>query len=235
MNNFNHEVTFFTKHPYLVHLAFRAAYFGDSIYLYVPDEQTFIQLEKELANASKFFQDYYGNHSKTIDAFNRVFFIEDATEAVQNKDIIVTSEENKAFYKQVLQCAYSNTVFITTVTGPVSNKVMNSSSNIVACRFSNANWEADVVEVMPKINTSQTVLKKTMCWCKGMSLTPLLLKKANEQFVFDAFRNTLTQVAIDLYKSGVADKETIDACLTEQTGAYVGPFGMMNAEKQYKH
>lgn len=89
-------------------------------------------------------------------------------------------------------------------------------------------WKATVVDVAAGPLTSQETLQRLEKLSYSIGQTPLIQRRENSGYVFNAMLKSVLQSALQLLDQGVATPDQIDLAWTKATGMPVGPFGMMD-------
>ncbi len=86
-----------------------------------------------------------------------------------------------------------------------------------------------VVDVMPHPGTDPETTALVTAFAERMGLVPIVLKKENFGYVFNAMLTTLFQSAQTLAANEVASVEDIDRAWMGVMGMLIGPFGIMDS------
>jgi 3-hydroxybutyryl-CoA dehydrogenase len=86
-----------------------------------------------------------------------------------------------------------------------------------------------VVDVMPHPGTDPATTALVRAFAERMGLIPIVLKKENFGYVFNAMLTTLFQSAQTLAANEVAGVEDIDRAWMGVMGMFIGPFGIMDS------
>ena len=84
------------------------------------------------------------------------------------------------------------------------------------------------VDVMPIPETDPEIVGRLAAFAESIGEKPIVMKRVHPGYLFSAMGGALTDMAIHLAASGVADVETIDASWKAITGMALGPFGMLD-------
>lgn len=89
-------------------------------------------------------------------------------------------------------------------------------------------WKATIVDVAAAPLTSEETLQRLEKLSYNIGQTPLVQRRENSGYVFNAMLKSVLQSALQLHQQGVATPDQIDLAWTKATGMPVGPFGMMD-------
>jgi len=87
----------------------------------------------------------------------------------------------------------------------------------------------NVVDIMPHPGTSQETVSLIEAFAEHMGLLPIMLKKENNGYVFNAMLMELFRSAQSLAAKGVASVEDIDRAWMGVMHTPIGPFGIMDS------
>jgi 3-hydroxybutyryl-CoA dehydrogenase len=97
-----------------------------------------------------------------------------------------------------------------------------------ALHFHTYVWDSNVVDVMPHPGTSPETVELLYAFAKRIGQIPILLRKENYQYVFNAMLGAWNTAALKLAADGVAAVEDIDRAWMAVMKAPIGPFGVMD-------
>lgn len=89
-------------------------------------------------------------------------------------------------------------------------------------------WKATVVDVASGPVTSEETLQRLEKLAHCIGQTPIVQRRENSGYVFNAMLKSVLQSALQLFAQGVSTPDQIDLAWTKATGMPVGPFGMMD-------
>ncbi len=102
---------------------------------------------------------------------------------------------------------------------------------IVGTHWWNPPFLLPLVEVVPGRDTSESVMEATMNWLQRLGKRPVKLNREVPGFIGNRLQHALWREALALVQSGVADPETVDACIKYSFGrrlAVLAPFENMD-------
>ncbi len=99
---------------------------------------------------------------------------------------------------------------------------------LIALHFHDTRFTS-IVDVMPHPGTSQETVQRTVDFARNMGQIPIVLKKENSGYVFNAMLSALFQAAQGLASNEVATVRDIDRAWMGVTRMMVGPFGIMDS------
>lgn len=86
----------------------------------------------------------------------------------------------------------------------------------------------NIVDVMPHPGTSAQTLKLIEAFARSIGMVPIVLKKENNGYVFNAMLMQLLEAAQALAANGVASIQDIDRAWMGVMGMNIGPFGLID-------
>ena len=89
-------------------------------------------------------------------------------------------------------------------------------------------WKATVVDVASGPQTSEETLERLSLLAKKIGQTPIVQRRENSGYVFNAMLKSVLKSALELLDRDVATAEDIDLAWTKATGMPIGPFGIMD-------
>jgi len=98
----------------------------------------------------------------------------------------------------------------------------------LALHFHQPVWVGNLADVMPHDGTAAEVLALVRDFARSINQIPLVLKKENYGYVFNAMYSGLNSAAITLAANGIADVEDIDRAWMVVMKMSVGPLGMLD-------
>ena len=159
-----------------------------------------------------------------------------AEEAAVDIDLISESvPEDPALKGQVFsifhQLCPQHTVFTTntsTLLPSLFAKATGRPEKFLALHFHDLRVTR-IVDIMPHPETDEATVQQVKGFAERMGLTPIMLKKESNGYVFNAMFGTLLQAAQTLAAKEVASIEDIDRAWMGVTAMPIGPFGMMDS------
>jgi 3-hydroxybutyryl-CoA dehydrogenase len=87
----------------------------------------------------------------------------------------------------------------------------------------------NIVDIMPHPGTSAQTVKIIEAFARRIGQIPIVLKKENNGYVFNAMLMDLLKSAQSLAANGVADAHDVDRAWMGVMGMNIGPFGIMDS------
>ncbi len=87
----------------------------------------------------------------------------------------------------------------------------------------------NIVDIMPHAGTSQKTISTILDFCQAIDQYPIVLKKEQHGYVFNAMLTELLAAALNLASKQVASPEDIDKAWMGIMKTSIGPFGIMDS------
>jgi len=97
-----------------------------------------------------------------------------------------------------------------------------------ALHFHTPVWLSNVVDVMPHPGTSAETTEFLMAFARRIGQIPILLRRENIGYVFNALYSAINREALTLVANGIASVEDVDRAWIGIMKMPVGPFGMLD-------
>jgi 3-hydroxybutyryl-CoA dehydrogenase len=97
-----------------------------------------------------------------------------------------------------------------------------------AVHFHTPVWLSNVVDVMPHPGTSEETTEFLMAFARRIGQVPILLRKENIGYVFNALFSAINREAITLVANGISSVEDVDRAWMGIMKMPIGPFGMLD-------
>ncbi|MFZ5569228.1 MAG: 3-hydroxyacyl-CoA dehydrogenase [Thermodesulfobacteriota bacterium] len=169
-------------------------------------------------------------------ALSRIRYVADAAEAARNADIVSESvPEDPQLKGRVL--GQFNTLC------PARTVFTTNTSSLIPSMFAAATGRPDrfaafhfhdvrvtnIVDIMPHPGTAPETIAVIRGFAERLGQIPIMMKKENFGYVFNAMLMELTKSAQTLAANGVATVEDIDRAWMGVMNTLVGPFGIMDS------
>ncbi len=89
-------------------------------------------------------------------------------------------------------------------------------------------WLSNVVDVMPHPGTSAETTECLMAFARRIGQIPILLRRENIGYVFNALYSAINREALTLVANGIASVEDVDRAWMGIMKMPIGPFGMLD-------
>jgi 3-hydroxybutyryl-CoA dehydrogenase len=100
-------------------------------------------------------------------------------------------------------------------------------TQFLALHFHEVRW-SQIVDVMPHEGTDPAVVELVRDFAESLGQIPIILRRENSGYVFNAMLSTLFLSALTLASNGVASVEDIDRSWMGVMRTSIGPFGIMD-------
>jgi len=186
--------------------------------------------------AQHFIKERGATQMEIDDAFARLTYTTDLTEAVRDADLISESVPEslaikESFWREASENAPPGTVFTTNSSTLAPSELANFVDRphlFLALHFAIGVWDSNIGEVMGHPGTDARVFDDVLQFAAEIGLVPIPLRKERSGYVINSLLVPWCTAALELLVSGVSDVESIDRTwmITLQSGT--GPFGMMD-------
>ncbi|MEI7990409.1 MAG: 3-hydroxyacyl-CoA dehydrogenase [Chloroflexota bacterium] len=123
------------------------------------------------------------------------------------------------------------TIFTTNTSSLIPSLIAEATgrpAQFAALHFHHEVWVSNVVDVMPHAGTNAETVELLIAFAKRIGQIPIVSKKENYGYVFNAMYNALNREAITLAANGIASVEDIDRAWMGVMKMPLGPFGMLD-------
>jgi 3-hydroxybutyryl-CoA dehydrogenase len=171
----------------------------------------------------------------TASTLSRVFFTTDATEAVQDADLISESVTEELTIKQKVweqfgKLSPAKTIFTTNTSYLLPSQLAPFSGRpekFCAFHFHDV-FTARVVDIMPHAGTNPELIPLLEQLGKKLNQVPVVLKKESHGYIFNFMLMALLGAAGRLKTKDIADLESIDKSWMVNFNVPIGPFGILD-------
>jgi 3-hydroxybutyryl-CoA dehydrogenase len=125
----------------------------------------------------------------------------------------------------------SRTIFTTNTSTLIPSMFADATgrpAQFAALHFHTYVWVSNVVDIMPHPGTSPETVELLYAFAKRIGQIPILLKKENHGYVFNAMFNELNTAAVSLAANGIASIEDVDRAWMGVMKMPIGPFGWLD-------
>jgi 3-hydroxybutyryl-CoA dehydrogenase len=132
---------------------------------------------------------------------------------------------------QFNQLCPARTIFTTNTSSLVPSMFAEATGRpalFAALHFHQYVWHSNVVDIMPHPGTAPETVGLLQAFAQRIGQIPIVLKKENYGYVFNAMLNALNRAALSLAARGVASVEDIDRAWMGVMKTGVGPFGILD-------
>lgn len=160
----------------------------------------------------------------------------DAVEAAKEADLLNESiPEDPALKGKVFarfnELCPSRTIFTTNTSMLVPSVIAEATGRperFLAFHFHQPVWVGNVADVMPHPGTAADVVTLVRDFARSINQIPMVLRKENHGYVFNAMYGPLNSAAIALVANGVASVHDVDRAWMGIMKMPVGPLGMLD-------
>lgn len=134
-------------------------------------------------------------------------------------------------FKQFNKLCPPRTIFTTNASMLIPSLIAHATGRadrFVAFHFHQPAWVGNVADIMPHPGTSAEVVALVSDFARSIGQIPMVLKKENYGYIFNAMFSSLTSAAISLAANGVAEIEDIDRSWMGIMKMPIGPLGMLD-------
>ena len=169
-------------------------------------------------------------------ALARIAGTADAGEAAREADLLSESvpedpQLKARVFAQFNELCPARTIFTTNTSSLVPSMFAEATgrpAQFSALHFHQNVWDSNVVDIMPHAGTSQETVELLYAFARRIGQIPILLRRENHGYVFNAMLNALNRAALSLAARGVASVEDIDRAWMGVMKTPVGPFGILD-------
>jgi 3-hydroxybutyryl-CoA dehydrogenase len=123
------------------------------------------------------------------------------------------------------------TIFTTNTSSFVPSMFAEASgrpAQFAAFHFHHVVWVSNVVDIMPHPGTATETVDLLHAFAQRIGQIPILCRKENHGYVFNAMLNALNGAALTLVANGVASAQDVDRAWMGVMKMPVGPFGILD-------
>ncbi len=116
-------------------------------------------------------------------------------------------------FAQLNEICPPHTIFTTNSSSLVPSMFAGATgrpAQFAALHFHSLVWDSNVVDIMPHPGTAPETVAVIETFARAIRQIPIVLKKENHGYVFNAMFNELNTAAISLAANGVASPEDVD-------------------------
>lgn len=135
------------------------------------------------------------------------------------------------FWTKASKAAPEKTIFATNSSTLLPSnlvKFVDRPGKFLAFHFANLVWKHNTIEVMGHAGTDAQVVTTLHDFAREIGMVPIMIKKENPGYVLNGLLNPMTNAALIMWYTGVADYETIDRTCLIDLEIPMGPFGSID-------
>jgi 3-hydroxybutyryl-CoA dehydrogenase len=168
---------------------------------------------------------------------SRITTTTDPKEAAAEADLLSESvpedpELKGKIFAQFNELCPPRTIFTTNTSSLVPSMLAEATgrpAQFAAFHFHHEVWISNVVDIMPHPGTSEEVVELLYAFAKSIGQIPIICKRENHGYVFNAMFNELNTAAVALAANGIASIEDVDRAWMGVMKMPVGPFGWLDS------
>ena len=169
-------------------------------------------------------------------AFAKIHFVEDFTEAVKDADIVVEAvfeqiDLKKKIFKQLDEACKPEALLVTNASAIPSSVLKDSlkdPSRICNMHFFNPALVMKCVEVMRGEHTAQETFDTIVQFVERLGKVPARIERELHGMIGSRFSSLLLEEACAILEGGYATAEDIDAVAKNALGHPMGPFELVD-------
>ncbi len=218
-------------------IAFQCAAHGYDVSLYDVDESVLESARQRISEYAEFLVG--GGHldrQTAIIGLGKIKTTASAAEAALDADLLIEAVPEDPVLKgkvfaQFNELCSARTIFTTNTSLLVPSLIAGFTGRpdrFLAFHFHQPVWIGNVADVMPHPGTSAEIVALVREFAKSINQVPMVLKKENYGYVFNAMYSALTGAAITLAANDVASVEDIDRAWMGVMKTPVGPLGTLD-------
>ncbi len=185
--------------------------------------------------ADKFVSRRRVSDDEAAAALNRIRMTTDPAEAAEQIDFLSESVPEDAelkcrVFEEFNRLCPAHVMFTTNSSSLIPSMMADATGRpekFAAFHFHNT-LTTRIVDIMPHPGTSAETVARIEAFARHLGQVPILLRKENHGYVFNAMLMNLCDTALYLAAGGVADIEEIDRSWMGVMGMEIGPFGIMD-------
>jgi 3-hydroxybutyryl-CoA dehydrogenase len=218
-------------------IGFLCALNGYDVVIYDADNAVFQKAEKRIdALADRFIKKERLSPEKKAEVIKRIVFKDKPAEAAEKIDFVTESvPEDPALktriFKMFHELCPAEAIFTTNTSTLIPSLIADSigrPEKFLAFHFHDVAL-SDVVDIMPHPGTSRQTIELVKAFAEKIKQVPIVLKKENFGYVFNAMLSDLFKSALTLAANDVASVEDIDRAWMGVMRTEAGPFGIMDS------
>lgn len=157
---------------------------------------------------------------------------EAATEADLLSESVPENPELKGkVFAQFNELCPPRTIFTTNTSTLIPSMLAEATGRppqFAALHFHLDVWVSNVVDIMPHAGTSDETVELLYAFAKRIGQIPIICKKENHGYVFNAMLNALNSAALTLAANGIASVKDIDRAWIGIMKMPIGPLGILD-------
>lgn len=214
-------------------IAYQSAYSGLNVSVYDINDEAIEAGKKRMEGWSgRYVEDNYGSKEQADDAFNRLTFYTDLSEAVADADLLIEAipekvELKREFFEKVSELAPEKTIFASNSSSLLPSQIVGAvdrPEKYLHIHFANEIWKRNIAEIMKHEGTSNEVFETAIEFAKEIDMVPIPLHKEKAGYVLNTLLIPFMVAGLALAEDGIAEPKMIDKTWMKTAGSQVGPF-----------
>ncbi len=195
-----------------------------------------VGLHRLSAYADELVAGGYMDRQTAEKAVTQIAATTDETDAAHEADLLSESiPEDPALKRKVFarfnELCPSRTIFTTNTSMLIPSVIAESTGRperFLAFHFHQPVWVGNVADIMPHPGTATEIVKLVRDFARSINQIPMVLRKENHGYVFNAMYGSLNCAAIALVANGVASVQDVDRAWMGIMKMPIGPLGMLD-------
>jgi len=160
----------------------------------------------------------------------------DETEAAHEADLLSESiPEDPTLKKKVFvrfnELCPNRTIFTTNTSMLIPSVIAEATGRpdrFLAFHFHQPVWVGNVADIMPHPGTATKIVTLVRDFARSINQIPMVLRKENHGYIFNAMYSSLNRAAIALVANGIASVHDVDRAWMGIMKMPIGPLGMLD-------
>lgn len=214
-------------------IAFQSAFSGLDVAVYDISDKAIEEGKQRMKGwKSRYVEDKYGTQQQVNDAFNRLSFHTDLSDAVANADLVIEAipekvEIKQEFFRKLSSIAPQKTIFASNSSSLLPSQivgVVDRPEKYLHTHFANEIWKRNIVEIMKHQGTADEVFDTAIEFAKDIRMIPIPIHKEKAGYVLNTLLIPFMVAGLALAEDGIANPKMIDKTWMITAGSNVGPF-----------
>lgn len=218
-------------------IAFQCAAHGYGVTLYDIDEAALEKASRRIASYAENLVTGARLERQTAEkALAGIAATTDASEAARDTDLLSESVPEDPVLKGKVFALFNEicptrAIFTTNTSLLVPSVIAEATGRperFLAFHFHQPVWIGNVADIMPHPGTSAEVVSLVGDFARSINQIPMVLRRENHGYVFNAMYSTLNAAAVSLVANGVASVHDVDRAWMGIMKMSIGPLGMLD-------
>ncbi len=214
-------------------IAYQSAFSGLIVSVYDINDEAIEAGKKRMEGwKTRYVEDNYGTQEQVEDAFRRLTFHTELSEAIADADLLIEAipekvEIKQEFFKKASEFAPEKTIFASNSSSLLPSQIVGAvdrPEKYLHIHFANEIWKRNIAEIMKHESTSDEVFETAIEFAKSIDMVPIPLHKEKAGYVLNTLLIPFMVAGLALAEDGIADPKMIDKTWMKTAGSQVGPF-----------